>query len=151
MLTLKRFTLTAALLLMSAAAPGQPNTQPAAVVRKVFNGITAAQASAAVPNVGQTMHLLYVFFPGQTTTQSGISVRLEGSYDNTVYFPISATITSAANVGGIVYEIESAFAPWPYVRVNSQTTAPNAMTVWYTGHTLPVVSIIQDRADRFLL
>lgn len=151
MQTIKRILIIAAALLMSAAAPAQPNTRPAAVIRKVFNGITAAQASAAVPNVGQTMHLLYVIFPGQTTTQSGIEVRLEGSFDNITYVPISATITSAENVGGIVYQIESAFAPWPYVRVNSLQTAPASMVVWYTGHTLPVVSVIQERADRFLL
>lgn len=125
--------------------------QPAAVFRKVLTGITTAQASAAVTNMGQTMHIAYVFFPGQTTTQSGIQVRIEASYDNVTYFPISEDITSAANVGGTVYDVVTAFGPWPYIRVRSLTTAPNAMTVWYAGHTIPTISTIQDKPDRFIL
>lgn len=134
--------------LCSRPAPGQGAT---AAYVKVFTGITAAQASAPVRNFGQTMHLVYVMFPGQSTTQSGLQVRIEASFDNSTYFPISEDITTAANVGGTVYDITSAFGPWPFIRVRSLTTAPAAMTVYYSGHTIPAVSTIQERSDRFIL
>lgn len=135
-------------LAFTAAAGGQA---PTAAYVKVFNGITAATISAPVRNFGQTMHLAYVMFPGQVTTQAGLQVRIEASFDNTVYFPISEDITTATNVGGTVYDIVSAFGPWPYIRIRSLTTAPNAMTVYYTGHTIPAISTIQERSDRFIL
>lgn len=125
--------------------------QQAAVFAKVFSGITTAQASPAIVNKGQTMHLVYVMFPGQTTTQSGLQVRLEGSFDNITYVPISDDITAATNVGGIVYDVVAAFGPWPFLRVRSVTAAPTAMTVYYSAHTLPVVGLIQEKSDRFLL
>ncbi len=142
-------TLRAAALFLFLALSGL--AQPAAVFRRVFSGITAAQASGPVTNMGQTMHIAYIFFPGQSTTQSGLQVRIEASYDNVTYFPISEDLTSAANVGGTVYDVITAFGPWPYVRVRSLTTAPNAMTVWYAGHTIPTISTIQDKPDRFIL
>lgn len=148
-MNLKHIALKAALFVLMTTAAGSQTTN--AVFRKVFNGITAATTSAAITNSGQTMHLVYVFFPTQGSTQSGLQVRIEASYDNTIYFPISQDITEAASVGGIVYNIESAFGPWPYVRIRSLTVAPAAMTVYYAGHTLPAVSTIQERSDRFIL
>jgi len=150
MKTIKRLAaITFAALMLAANAGSQTNQ--AAVFKKVFNGITAAQASAAVTNIGQTMHLIYVFFPTQSSTQTGIQVRIEGSYDNSVYFPLSEDITDAPLLGGIVYNVAAAFGPWPYIRVRSLTTAPAAMTVYYSGHTLPAISVIQERSDRFIL
>lgn len=133
------------------ASDRQAAAQPTAVFQTVFTAITAPQSSGPIRNQGQSMHLLYVFFPGQTTTQAGLAVRLEASFDNVIYFPISADITQATNVGGQVYNIVAAFGAWPYVRVRNNATAPAAMTVRYAGHTLPVVGLIQTETDRFLL
>lgn len=138
-------------LLATEAKAHAQNPPPKAIISRVFSGITAAQASAPVPNRGQSMHLLYVFFPTESTTQTGLQIRIEASFDNVTYWPISEDITQATSVGGIVYAVTSAFAPWPFVRIRSLTTAPAAMTVRYAGHTIPVVGLIQTESDRFLL
>lgn len=139
------------LLLLFAVTAGLLNSQSSAVFKKVFSGITTAQASAPVPNFGQTMHLIYVMFPGQTTTQSPLNIRIEASYDNVTYFGISESVSSAANVGGLVYDVQQAYGPWPYVRVRSLIAVPSPMTIWYAGHTIPAVTGIQDKPDRFIL
>lgn len=147
-----RFALFCLCILCWLLASERPTSaQTNAVYRKVFNGITAATVSAPITNQSQTMHLVYVFFPGQTTTQTGLQVRLEASYDNVTYWPISADITQAANVGGQVYAVATAFGSWPFIRMRSATVAPSAMTVWYAGHPIPTVGLIESESDRFLL
>lgn len=148
--TAKRYLLRLAIVAAWLLIAANVDAQSAAVFQKVFSGITTAQASAPVKNFGQTMHLVYVFFPGQSTQQTGLQIRIEASYDNTTYFPISEDLTTVNSVGGIVYGIAPAFGPWPYVRVRSLTSSA-AMTVYYAGHTLPAVGVVQDKGDRFLL
>lgn len=132
------------------AAAAQPPKQT--VFQKVFDGITAVQASAPLPNVGQTMHLITVLFPAEVSAVSSIQVRLEASYDNTTYFPISADIISAPLVGGQVYNIQVAYGPWPYVRVRTLlSTGSKLMTVQYAGTGVPTVPAVNQQSDRFIL
>jgi hypothetical protein len=140
-------TLLAFILLLIAPAGAQPR----AVFQRVFTTITTAQSSAPVTNSGQTMHILTVFFPSQAVTTTGFQVRLEGSFDNSTFFPIMEDLTRAPLIGGQVYGIAAAFGPWPYVRVRSVNNPPAAMTVYYSGHTLPVVGFVAEKSDRFLL
>ncbi|HBY64724.1 MAG TPA: hypothetical protein DEH78_33300 [Solibacterales bacterium] len=136
------------LLLLAILLPTQ--AQSPAVFRKVFSGVTTAQASAALPGIGQSMHLITVVFPSEAAPVNGIQVRIEASFDGSSYFPVSRDITSAPLLGGLVYQVAVAYAPWPYVRVRSLTSTP-AMTVYYAGHIVPVVPAIQQTLDRFLL
>jgi len=137
------------LILFSAAAAQQ---RKQTVFQKAFNGITAVQASAPLPNIGQTMHVITVLFPAEASAVSGIQVRLEASYDNTTYFPISADVTSAPLVGGQVYNIQVAYGPWPYVRVRTLlSTGAKLMTVQYAGTGIPTVPAINQKSDRFIL
>lgn len=126
---------TAAALLLGGTLQAQQN---ATVVEKVFNGITVPTTSAPVRNVGQAQHLLTLLFPNAVESLTGLSVTIEGSFDNVVYFPLHNPITSAAlNTNGKVYAMAVAAGPWQYVRVKSTTTAPSAMTAYYTGHNGP--------------
>jgi hypothetical protein len=138
------------ILLLAAALNAQAPRQT--VFQRVFHGVTAAQASAALPNIGQTMHVITVLFPAEVSAVSNIQVRLEASFDNTTYFPISADITSAPLVGGQVYNVQVAYGPWPYVRVRSLLSTGSAlMTVHYAGTGVPTVPAIQQKSDRFIL
>lgn len=146
--------LTAALasfLLMAPAAQAQDAGKEIRQA-KPFSGITTAQASSALPNIGQTMHLITVIFPAEVAQVTGVQVRLEASYDNTTYIPISEDVTTVPLVGGVVYKIVVAYGAWPYVRVRSATdTGGPLMTVYYAGTVKPVVSVIQQSSDRFIL
>lgn len=122
------------------------------VFRNVFSAITTAQTSGPLPNIGQSMHLISVIFPAESATATGLQVRIEASYDGSQYFAISKDITSATNVGGIVYQFTSAYGVYPFVRVRSiNTTGGKLMDVHYSGHTLPVVPFLEKQSDRFIL
>jgi hypothetical protein len=135
--------------LLSLVATAQPRQT---VFSKVFDGVTAVQASSPLPNIGQTMHVITVLFPAEVSGVTGIQVRLEASFDNTTYFPISADITSAPLVGGRVYNIQVAYGPWPYVRVRTLVdTGAKLMTVQYAGSGVPTVPAVTQESDRFIL
>ena len=122
------------------------------VFRSVFAGITAPATSGPLQNIGQAMHLIQVVFPAETANATGLQVRAEASYDGTRYFPISPDITTATNVGGLVYAFTTAYGCYPYVRVRSITsTSGKLMEVNYSGHTLPVVPFLEKQSDRFIL
>lgn len=143
---MRSLLLALTLLTVSAQPPKQT------VFKKVFDGITSVQASAALPNIGQTMHVITVLFPAEVSAVSGIQVRLEASFDNTTFFPVSPDITSAPLIGGQVYNIQVAYGPWPYVRVRSLiSTGSKLMTVQYAGTGVPTVPAIQQKSDRFIL
>ena len=131
----------------AAAALAQQNES---VYRKVLTG-TAAAASAPVPNIGQTLHLITVIAPAAAGAVAGLQIRIEASFDGTTYFPISTDITSAPRLGGITYQIQKAYGPWPFVRVRSLTIAPESIDIWYNGQLRPVVSYIATETDRFIL
>jgi hypothetical protein len=123
-----------------------------AVFVKPFTAVTAPTASAAMPNIGQRMHLIAVFFPAEVATVTGLQIRIEASYDGASFFPISPDITRAPLLGGVVYQLEKAYGNFPFVRVRNVTaTGGPAMTVYYSGHLNPVVPFITQTLDRFIL
>lgn len=142
----------ASFFLMMLASLQEAFGQQRSIQFRVFTGITAAQTSGPLPNNGQAMHILTVVFPAEIAAVSGLRIRMEGSFDNSTFFPICEDITSAPLLGGRVYQIAAAFGAWPYVRVRSlNATGSKAMTVYYSGHVIPVVSTIQQQSDRFIL
>lgn len=142
--------LAAALALVIAAAPSME--AQLATNKKVFSAITTAQASAPLPQIGQTMHLLTVVFPSEVATVNGLQVRIEGSFDRVRWFPISTDITSAPLVGSTVYQVIAAYGPFPFLRINNLlSTGGKAMHVYYSGHLIPTVPAITQTSDRFLL
>jgi hypothetical protein len=112
------------------------------VVQKVFSGITAPAASAPLRNQGQSMHVLTVLYTSESAAvTTGVQIRMEASFDNTFWFPVSADITSVPLLGSTVYTVTVAYAPWPYIRVAVvQTPASKPLDVWYAGHFAPVLS-----------
>lgn len=126
--------------------------QQQAVFARVFDGITTPQASPTLRNIGQSMHLITVLFPAESAAVTGLQVRIEASFDNATWFPISQDITAAVLLGGVVYQIQKAYAPFPYLRVRSlAATGGKAMTVHYSGHLVPIVPLIEQTLDRFVL
>ncbi|MBK8200667.1 MAG: hypothetical protein IPK75_20210 [Acidobacteria bacterium] len=82
------------------------------------------------------MHIFVVIFPAAVADVNPIQVRIEASYDNSVYFPISPDVIEAKLLGGVVYFIQKAYGVFPYVRVRSVLATPASapMTVHYSGH-----------------
>lgn len=125
------------------------------VYRTVFSAITAATTSAPVQNIGQIQHVIKIEFPTATLAVTPIQVRLEGSYNNSDYFPITADVTSCSALTGTtttVYAFTGAYGAYPYVRVNSLASTPGAkpMTVRYFGYVYPIIPSITLTADRYL-
>lgn len=104
-----------ALLLLFLIAPVCGHSQfigyssPQGVVAKPFNAVTTSQTSAIIQNLGQTIHFLNYSVAGSATL---IQIRLEGSYDNSTFFPISDDATDLGQ-GQIL-----AIGYYPYVRAN---------------------------------
>jgi hypothetical protein len=130
---------------------------PGAIISKPFAGITLAQASAVLPNVGQHQHVIVIVFPNAVADVSPIQVRIEASFDGTVWFPISTDSTAglAKTVSGntIVYRLNTAYAPFPLVRINSLLATPGAepMDVFYVGNIVPIVPAVIITGDRIIL
>lgn len=122
-----------------------------AVFAKVIKETAAPTVSANVRNIGQSMHLVVVICPAASAAVGGLAVRIEASFDNSLWFPISADITAAPRLAGLTYQIEKAYGVYPYIRVRSLTTAPTILQVWYTGQLFPTVSYISQESDRFVL
>jgi len=107
--------------------------------RNVFNGVTTAQASAALPNIGQAVHIMMVYFPTAVADVSAFTIRVEGSFDNSTYFPISEDVTTATYNGTFAYNISRCNAPYPYVRLRYVTAhASLPLTAHYTGALQPI-------------
>lgn len=115
-------------------------------------GITSPISSARLPNIGQSLHVIVVRFPAATGAVSGFAVRLEASFDQATWIPISEDVTTASRVSGNTYNIAAGYAPWPFVRVRVVTPAAGQpMTVHYAAHIVPVISVITEKLDRFIL
>lgn len=129
--------------------------QQSVVYRRVFSGITGPAVSTPLDNVGQSQHVWVVIFPGAVVDVSPIQVRVEGSYDNSYWFPIGEDIVQAKYFAGIgrCYNMNTAYAPYPYVRMRSLVSTPGArpMDVFYVGNVVPVVPVIIQVLDRFVL
>ena len=121
--------------------------------QRVFSGITLAQTSAVLPNIGQGLHFIMIHFPAEVAAVSPVQVRLEGSYNGTTFFPISRDVVSVpAGANSVVYAMERANGTWPFVRVNSvvDTPAGKLMTVFYTGAPFPIGNLFFS-GDRWII
>lgn len=131
----------AALALFAAAAAAQDSSY---VFQRLWLNITAPAVSANVPNRGQASHVLTVLFPTATASVTeGLSVRIEASFDNVLWFPISRDVTTATYAPGTgALAIQKANASWPYIRARA-VAAPAAppMTAYYTGAGNPIGDI----------
>jgi hypothetical protein len=135
-------------LMLAAAAFAQQNT---VFRRNVFDGITTAQASAALPNIGQAVHIVTLIYPAASTTVTGFTFRVEASYDNSVFFAISEDVTEAFYTGSYAYAITRCNGVYPYVRLRLVTAnASNALTAHYTGSMQPI-GIVKFATDRYVL
>jgi len=128
--------------------------RPVIVLQNVFTGITTAQNSVPVTNVGQSQHTMKVEFPTAKGTVSPLSVFFQASYDNNAWFPISISITSVATLTGSpsFYAFTTAYGVYPYVRVVSSFNTPSAlpMTVRYVGDAIPSPTVITLSGSRYI-
>ena len=118
---------------------------------KVFDAVTTPQASAPLPNIGQAVHVMSIFFPTATADVTGIVFRTEASFDNVTYFPISEDITAATYNGTYAYAISRCNAPYPYVRLRYVTAdaGNHPLTANYTGSLQPI-GLVKLSGTRYL-
>ena len=126
---------------LAAQPPTLTNTT---VFRRVFTAIAAPATSANLPNIGQVTHLLTVIFPtAAADVTSGLQIRIEASYDNVLFFPISRDITTASFSGTSAIAVERANASYPFLRVRAVAVpATPALTAHYTGTMQPLGNVL---------
>lgn len=139
------------LILFSSYLGAQPSVYSTYAIP--LSGVTLAGASAPISTrPGPTMHLLRVEFPTAGGTVSPIQVRLEFTFDGTLWLPLSDDILSVPILGGQVYAFEKAYGVFPAIRVNSLVNVPGGvgtMTVRYVGMALPVANFLTLLSDRY--
>lgn len=124
--------------------------QQSTVFQRVWTEITTqpanAGASANMPNIGQSAHMIAVLFPAASAdVTADLRVRIEASYDNATWIAISRDVTRAAYNGVHAMAIERANAVYPFVRVRAlEVPAAAAMTVYYTGSLQPIGQVLCD-------
>lgn len=124
-----------ALLLFVGLAVGQQQT----VFKRAAIQSSTATVSAPLPNIGQAVHILTVTFPAAVADVDSFVIRIEASFDNADYFPISEDITSAVYTGSFAYAITRANGSYPFVRINYTTPAAGlTITANYTGSIQPI-------------
>lgn len=146
-------TITTAIWLSTAIAS---IAQQVTVFSQPFTGITTAQTSGNLRQIGQMVHLLIVRFPAELATVSNIQVRLLASYDGTNFFPVSRDILSAPRLPAAgspfnVYAYTRTYGVFPYLRVDSALATPGGalMTVNYSGSQYPTTPTLALTADRW--
>lgn len=109
------------------------------VSKKLLAAITAPGASAAAPDQGQSNHLLMVQLPNATVGVGGFLCRLEASFDQSTWVPISVDVTFAPYVGGKAYVMIRANGVYPAVRANCPTVpgAGQPLDAFYVGSQYP--------------
>lgn len=118
--------------------------------KKALSAVTAPQASGPMPNIGQASHLLTVILPTATAGVDGLVVRIEASFNGSLYFPISRDITTAVYNGSFAYAMERANGVFPFIRIRGVTvSATYPLDAFYTGSTQPIANVILDNG-RFL-
>jgi hypothetical protein len=130
----------------SAQGPVISGFQRASIFATMLTNVSAPVASPVISrNIGQCMHLIKVEFPLEVAGVSGIQVRLEASYDQVIWFPITQDITQTFALVGGVYAFQKGYGVFPAYRVNSLLATPGGklMTVRYSGHVLPSIPTIQ--------
>lgn len=140
------FALALPLLLAAPPAPAQVNYQ------HVYNDITAPATSDAMLNIGQTLHLMTVIFATAVADVESLEYRIEASFDNSTYFPITEDLTTAyyhADLG-MAYGMIRGNGPFPYVRVRVvATSGALPADVHYTGSREPIGNV-RFATDRWL-
>lgn len=139
-------------LVAAALLPAGLEAQQAVVYATPLSAITLAAASAPVLQTGQAMHVLKIEFPTAGGAVSPIQVRVEASYDASVWVPIGPDVTSVPSLTGGVYAFEKYYGVFPFIRVRSVVNVPGgagSMTVRYWGHMLPIVPFLSLLADRY--
>lgn len=128
--------------------------RPVVIIATPFIGITTAQNSAPIRNVGQVQHTLKVEFPTAKGTVTPIAVFLQASYDNNAWFPFSANVDTVTSLSGSpsFYAFITAYGVFPYIRVSSAFSTPSGlpMTVRYLGYTIPTPNFVTLLTDRFV-
>ena len=138
-------------LIIAATLTASGQTSSNTTFKKALSGITSASASGPMPNIGQGSHLLTVMFQAATGDVTGIVVRIEASYDNSLFFPISEDVTKATYNGSFAYGVVRGNGNFPYVRVRAVTASgSNAMDAWYTGSLYPIANVAFS-TDRFIV
>lgn len=85
---MKRFStlaILATLILAIAPAGAQTpafTTPQSVTLANVFNGVSTAQASGCLSNLGQTVHSVFYSAGGATGAPTGVQIRIEGSYNS---------------------------------------------------------------------
>jgi len=127
-----------------------------AVFENVFSGITLAQASAPLRNVGQTMHVVQVTFPAEAVAVAAIQVQFQFSRDGVNWRPagpdiISAPVKTQGVTATDVIAYKAYYGAFRSIRINSAVNTPGGelMTVRYIGHMLPATPFITETADRW--
>jgi hypothetical protein len=146
-------TLRAAVMLLAfatiAAAQVGPNNT---VFKKAFDAILKPDA-VKVLNIGQQTHSLTVLLPTATADVTGLQIRIEASFDDVTWFPISTDITTATYTAGTgAMATVRANGSFPYIRARAIAVASNdgyPLTAHYTGATQPLGNTITD-AGRLL-
>ena len=140
------FKLLFVVMLIAAPVPAQ------VTYRHVFTAITSPQTSGPMPSIGQTLHLLTVVFPTATADINSLQYRIEASFDNDTFFPVTEDLTTAyyhADLG-MAYSMMRGNGPFPYVRVRVLATSGTyAADVYYTGSREPVGNL-RFASDRWL-
>lgn len=127
------------------------------VFENIFSGITTAQASNPIRNIGQSMHTLQVTFPLEVAAVTGIQIRLEWTRDGVNWRPAGPDITGAPvldeGIPGVtdVIAYETYYGVFRAIRVNNVIDTPGAeaMTVKYVGQIIPVVPFVTLQSDRW--
>jgi len=127
---------------VSAGAQTPTVTTPQSVTNAtVFNGVSTAQASGCLSNLGQTTHFVLYSSGGAGGNPSGVQIRIEASFNSDAatcstgtWSPISDDgIEPGQNQTGIVMAIGA----FPFLRVNLVTCsgcdAGNTISASYTG------------------
>jgi hypothetical protein len=139
------------LLLAAALSLGLSGQQNTVFRRNVFQGATTAQASSALPNIGQAVHIVTLLYPTASADVSSFTFRVEASYDNSTYFPIIDDITEAKYNGSYAYAVARCNGVYPYVRLRLVTAnATYPLTAHYTGSLQPI-GTVKFSADRYVL
>lgn len=132
-------TIKTLFLLAVAVAAAAAQSQPTVFKRAAISAATSPTVSANFQNIGQSVHIMMALFPTATADVTGYTLRLEASFDNTTFFPISEDLTTAVYTGAYAYAITRANGVYPYVRMN--LTAAHAslpITANYTGSIQPI-------------
>lgn len=120
--------------------------------------VTSAPAnSAAIQNIGQAMHTLFVNFPDETTSETALELQFQVDYGSGFrpFGPFVTDVPVLSNgVGDTdVYRYNDYYGVFRGMRVRYTTVPPadpNArIVVKYIGQVIPVVPFVTEQSDRF--